>query len=197
MANFVCNVCSSKFIQMGTLNRHIKAVHGYKIKCPQCEKTYTRTDSMKEHFRKKHMNNPSDNLAINNEIEKSNNKRKLLENDDPPSSSNVPKKRRCITCEIDVSTSEWTHHSRTNDHKRKSRVPVINTRFNRIRHCFEGKVETYSLENTDEGVIDINIFLKSCKTDIIQLIGKSFETKGSVKFSIELFAEFIKYITVH
>ena len=49
------------------------------------------------------------------------------------------------------------------------------------------------LENKLEDVLNIKVFLDKCKPDVLNLIQDSMLSKGSVKFSIELFAEFIKY----
>ena len=49
---FRCPECEKEFCQSGTLNRHVKAVHGgIKYKCKQCPKEFTRRGPLNAHVK--------------------------------------------------------------------------------------------------------------------------------------------------
>lgn len=189
MTSFVCTVCGKKYPRSSTLDRHFIAAHGDRFQCAQCEANFTRQDSLKKHVKNCHNSNTPVN---DNNLRK----RKLEESIDGPSTSSqvsTPKTRKCEPCNMDVNVCDWPHHIRQNSHKKNSKVDIENSPFQRIRNCFGNKVETFFLDNKDEGLINIQTFLNNIKKDIVDLLNNSFETKGNLKFGIELFAEFVKF----
>ena len=58
--SYECSICSVKFRRKQALDRHINEVHSKigQIKCPECEKVFTRVENMKSHMRRFHSDQP-------------------------------------------------------------------------------------------------------------------------------------------
>jgi len=93
----------------------------------------------------------------------------------------------CAKCNISLSGNiSWTHHLRTEQHKRNVIEPV-DSRIKKISSGFHGRIIHYLYENTNKDVIYPTQFFEEAGETILPHLYPLLESYSSVKINLELF----------
>lgn len=99
--------------------------------------------------------------------------------------------RKCLECNMDIPLKEWNYHLRKFSHKRNAAIPA-ESGIKVLKQNFNGRVETFMLENEDEALLSPMEFLKKSESSILSHLRNSIIKHVGIKFNIELFCEYIK-----
>jgi len=96
----------------------------------------------------------------------------------------------CAKCNITLSGNiSWTHHLRTEQHK-KNVVEPVDSRIKKISSGFQGRIVHYLYENTNNDVIYPTQFMEEAGEAFLPHLYPLLESYSSVKINFELFGEY-------
>lgn len=101
--------------------------------------------------------------------------------------------RRCETCVLNVIKSSWSHHLRTNEHKKKVNRLFINNDTYIIKNLFNKRIQTFVYENKKEGELSPSFLFSNAKESIKNILENMLLEHINIKYNLELFAEYIKF----
>lgn len=196
-----CNQCDDVFSRIDALKRHTDTVHNKRLNhCVFCGKSFTRKYGLKTHLLKcvvaeekkqgeqkvPTMSLPSSALTSSASTSSSSVRSSSLL---LPSSSTS--KIMCDLCNMEVSRRKWKQHQRSNLHKLNVRVLHADNVY-KIVTSFKERIVSYSVVNEIEEDLNVKSFFMRKRAIIKNLLEDKLIECGSIKFNLELFAEFMK-----
>lgn len=103
--------------------------------------------------------------------------------------------RLCDTCKTTIPSNSWSYHLRSNDHKQKARqTDPANSDFKILKSSFTGRIKSLIYTNQHANVLNPSEFFKLSEESIISVLNEQLCIYTSLKFNLELFAEYIKIV---
>jgi len=112
---------------------------------------------------------------------------------DSPTTSNNPTNSEvgfCDVCYLNVPKINWSHHLRTNLHKKLSSTQ-INDDLRCIRSAFRNRIEKYLITNRNKECLDIIVFQQSIKEQVTNLLKDAQNTHIKIKFNFQQFCNYV------
>lgn len=146
-------------------------------KCEKCGKSFSRSDSLRRHER---------------EVCGVTKKRKCEPVVTSPSKRTKRDEqfKRCVTCNIDISSKDFASHLKTQNHKNKSCTYTEKAGVYKIDCAFKNRIVTYRVVPSKK-YRDFEEFFKDLQGKITNLINEEIEKHRSIKINMCLYASYI------
>lgn len=139
-------------------------------KCEKCGMLFTRSVSMLRHQRESCAKR-LDNTSVGG-------KRRRIDGD--ASTSSI---ENCAVCDVSVPRGQMLAHSRTSQHKSKTRMPLSDG-VQLIQHAFKNRIASYHINSEIEHVVDYSTFFADIETKVLQLISDILGREHALKINM-------------